>query len=289
MASFAIISSSAADFIERLTMVSAILATTKILPSTDDIKQSMEVAASSPEAAEYLVKQVTALIGNSKVVNKSPELKAKAQKVIDAVQRFADFVTFKHASNAQPWSGQTPPASDFSNMQESIARDIVKQLGGLTSARIDYAINKEGHFVRGYTSEGKLLDTEATGKMDKLFNAWLASHGITLKGGFLYKASAATQDESSKISADTIAQLIADPVDGVVNYMDKKGVEITLKTREYPGTQKEAEIKRSVEAATQAVESAAQPVERPAVAAAPPVAKSTDETPEGPQTGTGAF
>ncbi len=239
-------------------------------PTSSELKDAMEIAGSSVEAAEYLAQRVNELAENSKVLKKSPDLK---QNVLSAVTRFVDYVKFKFLTKEQPWAGQSVETSHMKNMQQNLAEEALNDLDEeLTEVRMDYAVSEAGHYVRGYSSENGALEPEAVSAVDKLFNAWLASKNYLIKGGYLYPADSTAQEVSNRLNAETVKNLLAD---GTLNeYMEQQGIDLDMHTREYPGEQKEAEAKQQVQAAVERAEQAA--------SAEPSVQEET------PQTGMGA-
>lgn len=225
-------------------MATSSIASSSRFPTTDEIKEAMEMAGASIEGAQYLAARVKNLAANSKFMNKSPELR---DNIIAAVDKFVEYVEFKLTANGQPWSGQQVETSDLRNMQENIAEAAAKELSGkLTDVRLDYAVSEKGHFVRGYAAGKGALNPEEAETIDKFFNGWLASEGYKIKAGFLYNINAETVEEN-RISEDVVKEKIADG--SLEKYMAEKGVNATLRTRDYPGAPKEARVKREVEAA----------------------------------------
>ena len=89
------------------------------LPLKEELLNAMKVAETSTEAADYLVVRFTDILTKAKML-------AESQDIIAKVQDYAKYVHFKLLSNAQPWSGESVPSSDFKNMQENLAKDLVQ-------------------------------------------------------------------------------------------------------------------------------------------------------------------
>jgi hypothetical protein len=216
-------------------------------PSTTEIKSAMEMAGGSIEGTEYLVSRIKTLAENSKLLRKSPELKAN---VIAAIEQFAEYVKFKLIAHGQPWSGQRVETSDLKNMQKNIAESAVKKLTGkLSDVKLDYAVSEKGHYVRGYSSNSGALDSKSVESLDQLFNAWLASKDFIIKGGYLYSANDSVQSENTRMSADVVKKLMAEG--GLQEFMAEKGFNTSMKARDYPGEQKEAQVQQEVEYAVE--------------------------------------
>lgn len=245
------------------------MAKTSRFPSTTEIKSAMEMAGASIEGTEYLVSRIKTLADNSKLLSKSPELRAN---VIAAIEQFAEYVKFKLTANGQPWSGQQVETSDLKNMQKNIAASAVKELAGkLTDVKLDYAVSAQGHYVRGYSAGSGALDSKSVESLDQLFNAWLASKDYIIKGGYLYNANDSVQGENTRIGADVVKKLMAEG--GLQEFMEAKGFNASMNARDYPGEQVQAK---------QDVESAVQQTSRVAEEQAPGV-----EAEEAPSAGTG--
>lgn len=225
---------------------SAVITAMTRFPTTTEIKSAMEMASGSVEAAEYLNAQVKKLAEQSKFLAKNPELKAK---VINAMQQFSDYVSFKNTVQGQPWAGQSVEVSEHKNFQNNLADEAIKQVTNKTqNIRMDYAIDEKGHYVRGYSANGEMVSSEAASALDRVFNAWLANNNLVIKGGFIYPTDA-SQIESNRLSAEQVRALISEK--GLTSFMEQKGIQVEMKLREYPGARKEAQTKQDVTAAVQ--------------------------------------
>lgn len=213
-------------------------------PAIAQIKIAMESAGTSIKAAEYLQSQIQRIADNTKAINKSPDLREKADNVIAAVAKFTDYVRFKLSSSDQPWKGEKVASSDQENILKNIANAAFKGMEGkLTNIKLDYAVSEKGHFMRGYSKENDVLDEDSVKIMDKLFNGWLAEKGYGMHDGYLNK-------DGNQASAAEVEELLNDG--SMQQYMDKKGVSnLTMQTRDYPDEQKEAKLKRTVETAVE--------------------------------------
>ncbi|MGC1181521.1 hypothetical protein [Legionella sp.] len=218
-------------------------------PSTNEIKSAMEMAGSTIEGAEYLAFRVKDLADNAKFLNKSPELK---KNIISAIEKFVEYDKFKLTVTNQPWSGQYVEASSLINMQKNMAASAAKELvGKLTEVKLDYALSENGHYVRGYSSNNEVLDSDSVASLDMLFNAWLASKDYIIKGGYLYNVNDTTQNENTRINANVVKNLMAEG--GLQEFMAEKGIHAVMNPREYPEEQKEAQAQYDVDAAIKEV------------------------------------
>lgn len=257
-------------------MATSSIVSSSRFPTTDEIKEAMEMAGASIEGAQYLAARVKDLAANSKFMNKSPELR---DNIIAAVEKYAEYVQYKLTINAQTWSGQQVENAE-SNMQKNIDEatdDQIRRIRGkiTDNIRLDYAVSEKGHFVRAYTADKGALNPKEVDAIDNVFNKWLKTKDYKIKEGYLYKVNDKTE-ENNRISEDVVKKLISDG--GLKEYMaEKEGVNATMRTRDYPGEPKEARAKREVEAA---VDKAAtvRATEEPSV----------PEVPETPQAGAGA-
>ncbi len=147
-------------------------------PAIAQIKVAMESAGTSIKAAEYLQSRIQKIADNIKAINKSPELREKADNVLAAVAKFTDYVRFKLSSSDQPWKGEKIASTEEENILKNIASAAFKGMEGkLTNIQLDYAVSEKGHFMRGYSKDGAVLDDDSVKIMDKLFNGWLAEKG----------------------------------------------------------------------------------------------------------------
>lgn len=229
------------------------------LPVREDLLRAMKIAENSPEAAQYLSQRVHQIVEKSRYLNKNPEAMKTAQEVIKAVDEFAQFVTFKFSQDAQIWSGQTPESSNFKNMQRGIAQQAIGALSdkNYPGIRFDFAINKEGHFVRGYASTEKgapPLEEKTVESLDRLFNAWLADkHQVATEDGYFFKTDA-DGNKIGKLSVEEVENLLTDSAQEFKQYLEESKVptQIVSRQREYPGEHRLEEAKKV--AAKKAVE-----------------------------------
>lgn len=229
--------------------ISAVLSSNLQFPTTEEIKVAMETAGTSIEGAEYLQTKITQIADSIKAINKSPELRAKADNVLAAVGKFTEYVLFKLTASAQPWSGEEVESSELKNMLKNMAEAALKTMDD-TSALIkfDYALSDQGHLLRGYSSNNAPLDEQSKATMDKLLNAWLATKDYVIQDGYLFHADDKVRSEGSRVASDIVQQLFAD--NSLEQYMTNKGVaNFSTQTRDYPGEQKEARAQQILESA----------------------------------------
>lgn len=216
----------------------------------DPLAKILEVAGGHPEAAQYALKQLEAIAERVlKNVKTTQELRDYIGAAMPAVKKFVEYVGFKFAINSQPWSGQKVEVSDVKNIQENMAQDALKNLSDKPmNIRLDYAINQQGNYVRGYSESGVVLKSETVDALDKLFNAWLAGKGYLIKSGYLYNANeAAGQEEKDRIKADVVTALMAEG--GLEKYMARQGINVTMTKRNYPGSENTVQLKQEAQAA----------------------------------------
>lgn len=232
-------------------MATSAVTTSSRFPSTSEIKEAMVTAGTTIEGADYLVNRVKALADNSKFMSKHPELR---DNVIAAVEKFAEYVTFKLTSNAQPWSAQQPETSDFKNMQKNMAEAATEKLGGrLADVKIYYDVSDQGQYTRAYRSSKGALDDNETEVLDNQFSSWLATkgeHGYVVKGGYLYDSSTKNFNEDERLSEAQVKEMLADG--SLTQHLEKELVD-SVSLQHYSGAQKEARVKQDVEAAIEQI------------------------------------
>jgi len=222
------------------------------LPSREDLLKAMQTSEHSSEAAQYLNQQVQKIVNTSKFLNKSPEAKKVAQQVVKAVEEFTQFVEYKFSQDSLIWSGKTPESSQFKKMQQGIAQEAIGTLSEKNhpNIRFDFAISKDGHFVRGYASTEKdapPLEKDTVDSLDRLFNAWLANkHQIATEEGFFYKTDA-NGNQIRKLTAEEVGDLMYDSAQEFKDYLLESKVETQLvsRQREYPGEHRLEEAKKA--------------------------------------------
>lgn len=185
----------------------------KHVPLSNEILAAMKVSEGSVEAAHYFVERLTAILTETKMLDKSGDL-------LERAKIFAQYVDLKLNSNAQPWSGQMGKPSDFENMQDRIGDDAVKTVkASYDSVKLDIAINDKAQLLRGYSSEGKQIsDPVIVDALDKIFNSWLAKNNVVTRDSVLYEA-----DITGKIIHDVNGDVKANPeqIKKLMNDIDK--------------------------------------------------------------------
>lgn len=249
----------------------------KLLPLKDELIKAMKVAEHSAEAAEYLGDRFTDIL----VANKMEE---QCKEMLAQVKDFVQYVKFKEAATAQPWSGEVASSTDFQNMQANIATDTSNKLQGIIAAtdnlKLDLAINDNAELLRGYSGNGEAMDPETVVALDKLFNAWLAQQNLVTKNSTIYEVNdqgeikTDAKGNARKANPERVKALIADRQQGLVSYLAKKGITMVAQQHPYPTPQVEQQKQEAVQAAVQAVQEQTAP--------------SESIEPESPQTGIGS-
>lgn len=216
------------------------------LPPRENIIAAMDIAKNSPEAANYLNEQIEKIVEGSRFLNKSKEIREISDQVVAAVKDFAMDVSLRKAP-ANIWNGEMPETSDFINLQKGIASRAIDKLNeeSITGVRFDYAIAKDGHFVRGYgsTEDASPLEQEMVNSLDDLFNAWLAEQKILTEEGYLYHTTE-EGEKGKQLKVDEVEGLFVNSAEGFKKYLEGK-FELVAQQREYPGEEKIEEQKNA--------------------------------------------
>jgi hypothetical protein len=129
------------------------------LPTAQALTDAMEVAGSSPEAAKYLRDQLGELFVKSKKNKEGAGL-------MDQLDKFVESVVSQYASNTQAWEGIKGERSPLTNMYAQIAEQAAsvltgheKELESIATYTMNFAINKNSGFIRGYSKEDKVEPT----------------------------------------------------------------------------------------------------------------------------------
>lgn len=147
--------------------------------------------------------------------------------------------------------------SMFDNLQESLAKeafDKLKQAGVPKDLRLDMMLAET--IKRGYSAEETVsleddkenqersdalkhdekkafkIDAKMLDALDRIFNAWLAEHGIMTKGGKLYEqqnGTIITENGQMKLAdKQRVRDLIQDPVNGLAQKFKQQGYQLTV-------------------------------------------------------------
>nr|HAT8715079.1 hypothetical protein [Legionella jordanis] len=215
------------------------------LPSVEALTQCKEVAT-TVEAAFYFRDQF-----ESKLVQAGKMDEGK--KALSHINEFAETVSMQRELKSDPWTGNVGPLTDFHNLQRNLAEKAADSLSSKIDGNIimDYAINDNAQFIRGYAADGKALDSESVQDMDKLFNAWLAENNKISKNSVIYEA-----DNKGHILRDSSGQpvvangpevrgMVSNDQNGFTNFLqqfNKEGHEIAVTTRQQPFPEKKPEV-----------------------------------------------
>ena len=220
------------------------------LPVKEALLDAMSVAETSVEAADYLASRFKEILTRAKMTDTYAD-------VLQKVEDFAKYTQFKLLSAAQPWRGQSSNATEFTNLQSNMANEAAKNLESMNigtekEVLLDFAINNQGDFIRGYSSGGKALSDQSLESMDKLFNAWLAENNVVSQDSIFYESNKngeIIKDEDGRnmiANPDQIKDLVSDPEKGFQKYLDLKGINLTTQQHEYPSAQKEMQTKNEL-------------------------------------------
>jgi hypothetical protein len=182
----------------------------KSKPTSETLKKCCEVAFATLEGAAYLGTQAKKLF---------EDLKISAE---DSFKRFLNVVHNQHQNletrdqrnSDQIWRGMPP--LPYVNPSEQSVLEATSTVGSnkLPSLHVDYAIDVDSHFVRGYSSEGKPLTDENLARVDKEFHKWLDTKNMVCGDGGLIKYQTTGPDGAEmKVSKETF--------DGMMKEFDK--------------------------------------------------------------------
>lgn len=218
------------------------------LPTRDALLKAMQVGETSIEAAEYMATRFEQILTKAKLL---PE----CNDMLEKIKEYAQFVKFKLLSSAQVWCGQERPISDYQNTQENKAEFLASHLEGLPSGlKLEVAIGDDAKILRGFSSNGKMVEGDQLKTMDGLLEGWLAKNNLAISGGAVVKID--NTGNQTKVDPEEIRKLINDSEKGVAKYFADKGVSTEVVQRAYPETKavetKREEIRQEIESGAEA-------------------------------------
>lgn len=206
----------------------------------ETFKRILDVIGKKVEMIEYL---------HTTIEGRMPE------DVIQEVVKLLDYAKFIVTLRGNPWvlGDSILPMSaetDFDYFQIYLAHGAAIQLQA-TEVTLDCAISDESNFIRGYSSDGKALDTKTVDSLDKLFNAWLATmkfeskdgatYNLISKDGAIFKATKATiwldsQGEPVRVDPEEFKLALDRKSNGLEAYIQQqnKDIGITIQQHEFP-------------------------------------------------------
>lgn len=211
------------------------------LPTRQALLDAMRVGETSVEAAEYMATRFEEILTKAKLL-------PQCQDMLDKVKEYAQYVSFKLLSSAQVWSGQERPISDYQNTQENKAEFLAAHMKGMTEGlKLEIEIGEGAKILRGFSSNGKMVEGEQLKTSDGLLEGWLAKNNLAISGGAVVKIDNA--GNRTNTNPEEIRNLINDSEKGVAKYFAEKGVSIDVVQREPTVLEtKREELQQSIEA-----------------------------------------
>lgn len=214
------------------------------LPTRQALLDAMRVGETSVEAAEYMATRFEEILTKSKLL-------PQCQDMLDKVKEYAQYVSFKLLSSAQVWSGQERPTSDYQNTQENKAEFLAAHMKGMTEGlKLEIEIGEGAKILRGFSSNGKMVEGDQLKTSDGLLEGWLAKNNLAISGGAVVKIDNAGNQTNT--NPEEIRNLINDSEKGVARYFAEKGVSIDVVQRTYQEPKvletKREELQQSIEA-----------------------------------------
>lgn len=211
------------------------------LPTRQALLHAMQVGESSIQGAEYMATRFEEILTKEKLL-------PQCQDMLDKVNEYAQYVRFKLLSSAQVWSGHERPTSDYQNTQENKAEFLATHMRGMTEGlKLEIEIGDGAKILRGFSSNGKMVEGDQLKTSDGLFEGWLAKNNLAISGGAVVKIDNAGNQTNT--NPEEIRNLINDSEKGVARYFAEKGVSIDVAQREPKVLEtKREELQQSIEA-----------------------------------------
>lgn len=204
------------------------------MPNGKQLAAIVDTAIRSPQGADYAATR-TEVIYKSHLpkLEKAPEQKEAGKKMVVALYETAEYTHYKYNTDDDRWAGK-PPEKPESKMHSGITAKTLKELTTkqLQQVVLDYAINSEGHFIRGYAKkEGdslNQLDVNTEVSFDKMFNTWLfKKHGVITEEGYFIK-------DGVRLTAEKIDELMS--TDEFKDYLKENGgYDLESREQDYGG------------------------------------------------------
>lgn len=162
-----------------------------IFPDSQAIQHAMAListmaSASKVKMAIFLLEKFNKKF-EGQLKKNEPAIQEMQQLLHDLQERMLKIDSVESKTNAKVWMGSLPAGKDELNFYEQFASVDIKDIKPIRQLKMDYAINNQGQFLRGYSSNNQVLDGDNTFKMDALFNGWLVSHQLHNQDGVIYK------------------------------------------------------------------------------------------------------
>lgn len=216
----------------------------------------------NPDAADYAAIQIAKRLGRN-------ETTIPVISKIEEYARSLRGVNNKQRSGAL-WTGRQDPLTDFVSLQQFLADQSVDNIKSLLSdagllneqgelngdIELDFAVNDQAQFVRGYKLNGKpMQDATMVEMLDDVFKAWLAEKGMFYKDGQLYQVDVMGKIMKNQngqellMNKEEIFNRLLDKKNGFAAYLNKQGMKATVHRRAFPETATEVERKQDVQEA----------------------------------------
>lgn len=233
----------------------------EFIPDKDALLAMLDTVT-TPEGAYY---------AQERIVKRLAKIEA-SDKVIMKVKEFASHL--KEVSDRQTtgsiWTGSGEPLTDFKSLQQFLAEHSVETVKGLLKQsdlldengelkgelQLDFAINDDAQFVRGYKLNGQPIKSKAMIELlDDVFKAWLAEKGMFYKNGQLVDVDdmgKIKQNENGKdvlMQREEVFNRLQDDKNGFSSYLKNQGIQSKVVRRAFPEAESEVDRKEDVKQA----------------------------------------
>lgn len=235
-------------------------------PTKEELINMMAIVGTTAEGAIYCAQKFRELVAAN-----AKEMADAGEQALHSIEEYCRTTLYKHGyfgdDNDVPDSVQGKPMdvhknqwdggdvhSMFDNLQESLAKeafDKLKQAGMPRDIRLDtmlaetikrgYSVEEDQENLKNQQQQDASqkdekkpfkIDAKILDSLDKIFNAWLAEHGIMTKGGKLYdqkNGTIITENGQMKLAdKQRVRDLMQDPNNGLAQKFKQQGYQLTV-------------------------------------------------------------
>jgi hypothetical protein len=222
------------------------------LPSKDEYDRVLVfVKFNAKGVGDYLVTQVNNMFEKNDLAENTDAMNVKS-RLEDVVRNRVKLQDMTSRFGIKPFE------NDFKALHDMNAKDVgakLKEAGfdkGLL--KMAFAIDKGSKLLRGFMFKDKMIDKEQEPLFDKMFNAFLAQHGMVSEDSVIYKAddkgNVLKGDDGESIKADPkeIIDKVCDKENGLAAFVAKNGFQYDVKNQKAPAEEVKEEAREEVSA-----------------------------------------
>ena len=183
--------------------------------SGENIVELMFFTETSPEAANYAVRQVKANFKRNGLLEKNKDLLLE-------MERFCENVELHDTVTVDVWAGESVPDKKeniYLQKAKKLAESMSENADSISVA-VEFVIGEDTSFNRNYNQGGQPLEASVREEMDSFIHAWLLNNDLARSDGIIYALNDDATEYNKIIGPRELEQMIKDPTSGYAKYVE---------------------------------------------------------------------